>query len=1469
MMQHIKTNKLTTGKMETGNGVSQGQKPKCFAKSEGMKTPGYAGVSKNQGGQVGATEAISGRSSSNLRRARGSKTQNNMKPLRAVTNFKTRRGCRAGKHVRDTHQQRKDYALFATANGVWRMKGQYEAYLDTSSVRIGNPVVQLESKRVVEEACVTHASLNPIPQTWMNERRLAAQKLQREERAARIAANSYIVHLECENLAAKWLMFAAITHVRKDTIWGMPSGGNNKITHGTRYAGFKRNSDSGTVVERASLRGHKEWRKFGNKSGFCSSGGAAGRSSNQTLKFKDGKSIVVARNRTTNMNGKAHALHFIYDNIDPSQARVTLRRASEKMWREEMLRVDGINSPYKHETDALTQFLVGKPGAKKVGELKDWNRWPRNLEHGDRWLEAWLRDNPWATKDVYGREYQSEPYGFSLKIDKGAQGWTEAKMKDWSSPVVSLHARDLRRAVKIVSDRYVGILGEYMSATQVRESAEYKKTKNKSLGFFGALGNNKLEVAQHPKFRSAVREFMTLNLPAFHMAFPKPETLKISKITKKGPRMIVGAALEMEFVERMATQKFALSMIENRWGLNSKIGIHNNEWNRLYKTIVGGKVLAVDYSFQDLRMPREITAHSISLRTDKLPKTFKYQGKTYQTSDIQRALTHGSAASFVVGPAGDIWKREHGVASGMYNTAPVNTTNHEILNSYTLLRMGLKPIEIVSDVKENQYGDDWLAALGDRISDKRVTVKKYERECKKLNMEFTYDAFLERAPVQGPIPNNIVFLQRSFERMADGKVTARFLPNRMMAKFMTCHSDIKNARQSYERALNMLNLTGNAPHEFKIISTYIESLGYKPPTYADVMKAHYLEHPDDSMESAGRIEVVLSDLYQQTGIEGSKHWQEGQRESRTLVLPDGKRIELKGSDEVIRPLNNEHRYYRSMLTETDFMAPKGKVFSAMKHLGYDGLKRNIRGIYRSPVTIEFEYWTFRGTRFLTCRDLPFGWRLANAIGAWYLSGPGFLIRLQIPRNIPLPDFEPVHFKATLYQGVWDWSGLLLLGGDVEENPGPVDQAGLNNILNEARKWAKKVAKNNLKKKNDVKGIHPDERRKVRTRVQKHKWSKWFSEARGIVEDGDFAYNDICMSWEDAKALARGLARKGNRLLLFSPSCVNFASAFVEEGDPTEGEQFLSAIWNEVRLQRKERQVAKEAAQMQKAFGVMTDSEKHRLMQEVLASVGKDKIVDDFLSEHFVAGSTLPGSGEKGENLDAAFMPLNKKPKTATAEEEEEQLAREEEKARFRIGMQEALAVLSDFRPLRVPLAGLEMDPGSTFDARRAAYALKTILEFVTKYPDDTYVTGDWNKFVASRLHFWLSTASDAEISTNSVCIMCGQTNVTNAAGCYTHHFVEWKSHDDVECLCDGTICNPDLIGKEHDCDRWCKTHSVAKLGHKESCGRLRPTENLGNVDWSRDLVKRKFSITSCVQTIDSAANANRGLGWIKRVHLLN
>jgi len=609
-------------------------------------------------------------------------------------------------------------------------------------------------------------------------------------------------------------------------------------------------------------------------SAYCTSGGATGSEPTQKLSFKKGRKIEIARNRVSNHQSKANALHVIYDNLDPSSARVALRKIADKNWRKELSLSIGVNSPYRLSEDELTRLLMTKPGAEKVGAIENWNRWPKNLAHGDKWLEEWLKNNQWATKDGFGAPYQTEPYGFSLKIDAGPAGWTEAKMKDWGNPIIKFNDRQykhFRQAQKMVVEQYSHFISGYMSLPDVVASDQFKQTKNKSLGFFGHLGTNKIEVAQNPQFQRVVRDFIQGKMPAFHMAFPKPETMKVSKITRKGPRMIVGAALEMEIVERMASQNFALEMAEKRWSVDSKIGIHNNEWNQLFQSLVERDAYAVDYSFQDLRMPRQFSLASVSLRFDNAPKNLHMLGNvTYPTDMVQKAFSRGVVDSRVVGPDGSVWERHHGVPSGMYNTAPINTTNHQILNRFIQLECGVPLAEVWKEsrgLRNNQYGDDYLGALPESWK-VWLTVENYTAVVKSLGMEFTHDAIAQWIPRTGPIPDNVVFLQRTFERMDDGTVTARFLPHRMMSKFMTCHSDIQSPRQSYERALNMLNLTGNNPREYGIISAYIKHLGYTPPSYSYIMRTHYIPYPGASERSVGRIHVDTG-----TGIEHSKEWQ--------------------------------------------------------------------------------------------------------------------------------------------------------------------------------------------------------------------------------------------------------------------------------------------------------------------------------------------------------------------------------------------------------------------------------------------------------------------------------------------------------------------------------------------------------------------------------------------------------------------
>ncbi|GFM95161.1 RNA-dependent RNA polymerase, partial [viral metagenome] len=427
-----------------------------------------------------------------------------------------------------------------------------------------------------------------------------------------------------------------------------------------------------------------------------------------------------------------------------------------------------------------------------------------------------------------------------------------------------------------------------------------------------------IEVVNTPEFKAAVKALMRLEQPAYHMAFPKPETLKISKIIGKGARMIVGAALEMEMLERMTSQVFAKDMQENRWTTPSKIGIHNDEWNRLYNEHAGKFAYATDYSFQDLRMPRPFSAASVSMRMEGLPNTFTYMGQHYRTADLQRAMTHGVVDSIVVGPTGQVWSRHQGIPSGMYNTAPINTTNHCILNPYIALESGV-PYRVVKDVVESQYGDDNLKSSVIPF----LSLKEVERVSRELNMPFTKDAFGVYMPKEGPIPMSGVFLQRTFQRMMDGTVTARFQPDRLMAKFMTAHSFVETKEQSIDRAVNMLNLTGNCPREYGIISSYIRDMGGKAKSYTEIMRTHYLPQGSNILSMDQRINDM-----QKSGIEGNKGAQNtGELTRYTAMQMVELREALAAAHKFVGDnfTRSESRYWKGVSSRIKFWAAEHDV----------------------------------------------------------------------------------------------------------------------------------------------------------------------------------------------------------------------------------------------------------------------------------------------------------------------------------------------------------------------------------------------------------------------------------------------------------------------------------------------------------------------------------------------------------------
>nr|UWV21331.1 RNA-dependent RNA polymerase [Streptobotrys caulophylli yadokari virus 1] len=1089
----------------------------------------------------------------------------------------------------------------------------------------------------------------------------------------------------------------------------------------------------------------------GNQS-FCASsdgmaGGATGR---PMIRVRVGKNkyIDTPNTRVNQFAAKAKAIAVTYD-IDQATARGALKSLSKNHFNRLMAQKDGIASPYELLRDDLTKALVGKAGAKEIGLLTGWNRWPSDLRHGDKFLEAWLAKHPDSTVNAHGDPYQTVPYGFSLKSDRGPDEWTRLKMKDWAEPVVAINAKSFRQANNIVREQYSHVLRQYLTQTQVVESKDYRDTKNKSLGMFNKLGRNKIEVVNTPEFKAAVKALMRLEQPAYHMAFPKPETLKISKIVGKGARMIVGAALEMEMLERMTSQVFAKDMQENRWTTPSKIGIHNDEWNRLYNEHAGKFAYATDYSFQDLRMPRPFSAASVSMRMEGLPSTFTYMGHHYRTADLQRAMTHGVVDSIVVGPTGQVWSRHQGIPSGMYNTAPINTTNHCILNPYIALESGV-PYRVVKDVVESQYGDDNLKSSVIPF----LSLKEVERVSKDLNMPFTKDAFGVYLPKQGPIPMSGVFLQRTFQRMMDGTVTARFQPDRLMAKFMTAHSFVETKEQSIDRAVNMLNLTGNCPREYGIISSYIRDMGGKAKSYTEIMRTHYLPQGSNILSMDQRINDM-----QKSGIEGNKGAQNtGELTRYTATQMVELREALAAAQKFVGDNyhRSESRYWKGVSNRIKFWsAEHGIRLLKGTSLGGGLPPRFVKSdLYFSEYYERFGFGVLRFTPFklhlgISQNVMVERRRKPNAHNTSSDSGYKQILTCEMKgamgwskkylnhkSNVEWAKKQWGDKVLSIRYKTWqirDLSNLLLLGGDIESNPGPIVSDPKTHCVNGG---AEKTG-NSTRKMYPVGLSHrnkdiAERKRKSRIQVEKYRWIKWTPSSEGDIVDGEFVFGDYTISWETARKFDSGMCRRGSKIMLFSPTNINFCLGCIAAGDSC-FEQFFSAIWNKIRSLRKEKDNSAKIEKMAKTFGVMTDDEKKILLSQIFDTVGKDPITDKFLQEHFVTGGTQQPVAQTEESLVEENKPVI---------DEEEQAYID---ACERSGLTEAFDIVKTAKDSDVR--------GEEFK-----FSLALIHSFVTKYRDDQYFTAQWNAFVHSRLVRHVSIAMTQPrhmVDLTVCCVFCG------------------------------------------------------------------------------------------------------------------
>ncbi|UWK02075.1 RNA-dependent RNA polymerase [Fusarium poae yadokarivirus 1] len=755
------------------------------------------------------------------------------------------------------------------------------------------------------------------------------------------------------------------------------------------------------------VRGHASITFFLNTN-FCATGGAKSRDTSVTMRITNSKGktreVSFPRMRINAFRDKFHIMSNTYG-IDEKSARQVLIRIAKVDWRKRLNQL-GIDSPYDLSRDQLTKFLVSKPGAVKVGTLRKWDRIPKNQDYGDPFLKAYVESNPGIKVSNKGNPYEKEQWDYSLKGLDHEGKWFKGRMEKVATPVVHLHMRDFRRACDIVRDRYVDTVRQFLPPFEIQRDKSYKKTVRNSKGFFFHLGATKNDVWAHRDFKRATEQVLRRESPAFHMTFPKAETIKASKIASGAPRMIIGAALEMEIVERMATQAFAISQQKGRWdGLASKIGIHNNEWNRLYQQHQGRYVYGTDYSSQDLRMPRQFTHFSVDLRLNPLPKgSFVYNGKAFSWTDIQRVLSLGMSSSVWVGPQGEVYQRWHGIPSGMFNTASVNTTNHEVLNPYLELRSGVD-LATVRSVVHSQYGDDNLKSSVRPY----LNFEKMKMETEKIGMVFTVDAWAKKAPEFGSIPYELQFLQRGFTRMEDGKVSAIFDQNRVMSKFLNPHSVVATARQSFERALNFLNCLGNREYQFQQVCDYIKYLGYTPPTYEYIMRSQFVENWTDSIRSVK--DSFLSSSSAMGLAESVVNW--------NLELT----FALNANPSILAPVFTNTLKDAEMWTtgSDDFVEPFDRSrfhFTSIEYASYHTIRFSF---LRTNYVVKIQKTGANVDKLLKVHvhksTVPSG--TIEESGGW----------------VSFDAYQKIKISGG-FVGNWDSRSLLLRCGDIEENPGP-------------------------------------------------------------------------------------------------------------------------------------------------------------------------------------------------------------------------------------------------------------------------------------------------------------------------------------------------------------------------------------------------------------------------------------------------
>lgn len=479
---------------------------------------------------------------------------------------------------------------------------------------------------------------------------------------------------------------------------------------------------------------------------------------------------------------------------------------------------------------------------------------PRQLPiyYGDKDHRSWVNDrrDPFLTSYALRHSLAIEekrPHGTQLKssgsdpfvfVGSNTRYVHNDKLayilRSWHN-TTRLDRKLLDLAIKKTVADYAPVKFKPMTYNEVITSQQFLKNRTHDTGFSGIGFNDKFSLATNPPFVAFQEKFeKTKNHPATFKLFWKTEALKESK-ARFVPRLIFGGSLESEIMERKQFQNFSKSMKDSRWNIPSKIGISNIEFPKLYRHHhfdKGWTAVAVDYSSQDVKMPRAI----IDARTRVLARLSQLNG--YSISATNKVVNAAKTVSHfnVLTPTGEVFYLNSGVPSGLYLGAEGNTINHTIIGNYLDLAMKFTPSKVV----DSRYGDDWLRSFKptrQNLHYLNSRDKLFNIVDTHLNMKTTVDLWNDH-PLNHHEP---AFLRRSFtEWTVNGtrQVVPIFDADRTLAKWVIPHSVVQTPQDSFDRSLGYLMLCGANPKSYGLIHNYMDSLTRSfpeitvPPVYS-------------------------------------------------------------------------------------------------------------------------------------------------------------------------------------------------------------------------------------------------------------------------------------------------------------------------------------------------------------------------------------------------------------------------------------------------------------------------------------------------------------------------------------------------------------------------------------------------------------------------------------------------------------